>query len=252
MFRRISAPRRGFAVTLALCALALPALVACSARTDTTAAANDAASSAPVSQVRQVDGRQAILTAANQLATAPLKAVYAATGNGGMGSFTGTLTLEHKLPKSLIRLDGTVAGHQTVVAIIDDGTATYACTDLLGEACIKIDAQGGLGDVVDGALDQMKPEDILRKLAQDTNSTVTNAPAQSIAGHQADCFDVAGQHSPVAIVCVDSSSGLLLSMNATTTGKVSGRLSLVAREISDAPADADFAPPYSVRNFIGP
>ncbi|MEO9254705.1 MAG: hypothetical protein ABI305_04140 [Tepidiformaceae bacterium] len=244
--------RRTSVAAVALCGLALPALVACSARTDTTASPRDGAATAPVVQVQRLDGRKAILAAANQLQTAPLKAVYDATGNGAMGSFTGTLTLEHKDPKSLIRLDGAMAGSQAVAAIIDDGTATYVCTDLLGEACMKTDANGGLGKVFSGALDQMKPEDILRQLAQDTKSTVTNAPAQTIAGHQGDCFDVSGQQSGTATVCVDSSTGVLLSVKATSTGAASGTVSLVAREISEAPADSDFAPPYPIRNLTGP
>jgi hypothetical protein len=251
MFHRTWSPPRAWIAALALCALALPVLAACSARTDTAASTGHNAA-APVSQVRQVDGRQAILAAANQLQTAPLKAIYDASGSGGLGSFTGTLTLEHKDAKSLVRLDGTMAGNQGVAAIIDDGTATYVCTDLLGKACMKTDANGGLGQVFSGALDQMKPEDILRQLAQDTNSTVTNAPAQTIAGHQGDCFDVAGQQSAHATVCVDATSGLLLSVNATSTGAAVGTVSLTARELSDSPADADFTPPYPVRNFVGP
>jgi hypothetical protein len=242
---------RGTVLSLALCAVALPALVACSARTSTPSSGADAQATAPAAAVRQIDGRQAILAAANQLQNAPFKAVYDASGSGALGEFSGTLTLEHKDPKSLIRLDGSMAGNQGVAAIIEDGTATYLCTDLLGKSCMKTDANGGLSKFFSGALDQMKTEDILKSLADNTNSTITPAPGQTIAGHAGNCYDVSGQQIK-ATVCVDAATSALLSVNAASTGTASGQVSLTARELSGSPADADFEPPYPVRNILGP
>lgn len=194
-----------------------------------------------------------------QKATKDLKAIdyrvaYDAsmTVPGGTAS-NASITLAHKGTKSLIIVDGALAGggdNTGKITIIDDGTSTLLCTEQQ-KTCLKTKSTpGATANPFLGLADSFKAENLVGNFSKD-GYEVKQVANQTIAGRSAKCFEAKGPTGK-GTVCVDSKNGMLLLIDGSDTanGQTSKTL-FKAKEATDAPSDADFNPPYPVQALPG-
>jgi hypothetical protein len=145
-------------------------------------------------------------------------------------------------PRHLYRIEGTSGGKTSAIVIIDDGTASYLCTDTGTKVCVRKQSANGLGE---GVPPGVNIGAIVEKLAGSDPSTISGTGGQEIAGRKGQCYAVNGAQAGTGLLCISPDDGLLLLLDGTFGG---ARVTLRAREVSTNPPDSDFAPPYAVAN----
>ncbi len=209
-------------------------LVGCSDDGTDDAAGSPAPSTASSTAV---GGRDVLLRTVNGLTTSTYRAVYDLSASQAGTQVTGTLTLSAKPPSSAIIVDGTIAGQTGKVVAIADGTSTYFCLKAGGqESCLKSAMTPG---ATAPSIPGFDINATLGALTADPNLKVQPVVGQTIAGKQAECWNIDGQSGKGLFCAADN---LLLLMDGTFGGATA---TLKAREIGQPQAD-DFEPPYSV------
>jgi hypothetical protein len=188
----------------------------------------------------QGDGAEALRRAGEKLRNSSYRATYEFKGTDpDSGDIDAVLVVGSKPPKRFFSLSGTFEGERGTIIAIDDGETNFLCFDQDGEqGCLKTGGAAGVPSIL--SVDTFADE-----LLSDPSTRVARADGQTIAGRRADCFDIAGSGTE-GKVCVSQQDGHILLMEGTFDG-VETQMRL--RDLSGAPPDSDFEPPYEVVQF---
>lgn len=151
------------------------------------------------------------------------------------------ITLDSDPPRYAMYMQGDFGlGPGTFVTIFD-GENSYWCTDDgQEELCLELESDAA-NPFIDDRVFMADRDDTLRDLGGE-DADVTPTEGRSIAGEQADCFDITGPEAE-GIVCMGNETDIPLLVEGTFDGE---SLRMEVTGIEDVPGDAAFEPPYPV------
>jgi hypothetical protein len=190
------------------------------------------------------NGVQDLQNAAKNFKNGDFKITYDVTQTDSSGKATsGTMTMAQKDKKSLFQASNFL-DQQGSVAIIDDGSNTYLCTDSPQKTCLKTGTTGGSAG---GVADAFRPDVLLGDIDKQ-GVNIDKAPDQKIAGHDAKCYKVSG-NGENGTICIDKKTGFMLLLDGTEDDGT--KIKLVAKDVASSASDNDFKPPYTVQSIPG-
>lgn len=144
----------------------------------------------------------------------------------------GTAVFANKAPKFASIITLTAAGAGSIkLSVINDGTATYVCSDFgLGGNCSK-----DTSDIAAGA-------DVKKALEEATKGRqVKEVGGRTIAGRSARCFEATDTTTnSVTTYCIDSKDSIMLAL------ETSGAMKLTATEVESSVDEKLFELPFPV------
>ncbi len=157
-----------------------------------------------------------------------------------------TMTIHNDPPRSAMSMQGQFEGMEmSEFTTINDGEDTYVCTADEGEPmCMRMEGMGAdmFGDEDLFFLDQ---DEFLRDIAGEDDTVVSPTSSRTIAGQDADCFDVSDGTGD-GTVCISQSHGVVLLVEGTFEGET---IRMEVTDFSDTPDPDAFEPPYPVMDF---
>jgi hypothetical protein len=157
------------------------------------------------------DGLSFLRQTAGALEDSTYFVTYEITADG----LAGTFTFASKPPLQLFGLEGEFEGETGVIQIINDQEFLWFCSDSEGEqGCIKF-AAGGAGAFPIPFPTTLQTDELADSILNSPGVTAEDAPGQSIAGIDADCWDVTSEGETV-LICIGE--GTILKLEGTFEG----------------------------------
>ncbi len=150
---------------------------------------------------------------ANSLDAGTYYLVYSVTGT----SVNGTFTFASEPPSSLLALDGTLSGESGIFSIINLEDATYFCNGTPGEEmCLKL-ATGNTSAIPFTVPTAFDVNTFLGNVLDEPGVSAHQIDSRTIAGIDADCYDVTSTNGDSGSFCVGDN--VILSMESDIDGE---------------------------------
>jgi hypothetical protein len=159
----------------------------------------------------------------------------------------GTLTIETNSdpPRYSVAMSGDFGeGFGSFVSIYD-GTDNYLCTEEEGVGtCLSF--PGDASDFLDDDLFFfLQSEEILGEIAEEEGATIRQVQGRTIAGLQAECYEVSSPEGD-GVICISPAMDAVLLIEGTLEDET---FRMEVTSISDRPDPSSFEPPYPVIDF---
>jgi hypothetical protein len=179
------------------------------------------------------DGLSFLRQTAGALEDSTYFVTYAMSADG----LDGTFTFASKPPLQLFGLEGEFEGESGIIQIINDQEFLWFCSDFEGEqGCIKF-AAGGAGAFPIPFPTALQTDELADSILNSPGVTAESAPGQSIAGIDADCWDVTTEGETV-LICIGE--GTILKLEGTFEGS---DFSMEAQQVELDADDIEIAVP---------
>jgi hypothetical protein len=127
----------------------------------------------------------------------------------------GTFTFASEPPLQMFALEGEFEGESGVIQIINDEEFLWFCSDSEGEqGCIKF-AASGTGSFPIPFPTALQTDELADSILNSPGVTAESAPGQTIAGIDADCWDVTSEGENV-LICIGE--GTILKLEGSFEG----------------------------------
>lgn len=186
-------------------------------------------------------GLDAIREAAGTVEERPISLTYEMEYPGGSAS----ITINSDPPRHSMGVRGDLGEGESQFLTIFDGTDSFLCTQDQGmEQCLRFEGDGETPSPAQ-QLFLFDPDEILGQIADTEGVDVRKLDNRTIAGEDAQCFELKDDTNDQTI-CVGTETNIALLIEGTVDGE---QMRIEATEVSLEPDESAFEPPYPVTDL---